>query len=63
MLYIINDLKEYCEGCPYMILTHGESLGSGKFAYTCKYKRICERCVKKITENEEDARFATESEK
>ena len=51
MINILNDLKEYCEDCPYMNLIHCETLGSGKLAYTCKYKRICEHCVEKITEN------------
>lgn len=32
-----------------MNLTHCETLGSNKLAYTCKYKRICERCVNKNT--------------
>ena len=50
MINILNDLKESCEDCPYMVLTHCESLGSGRLAYTCKYKRICEHCVEKITE-------------
>lgn len=48
MIKILNDLKEYCKDCPYMVLTHCETLGSGRLAYTCKYKRICERLCDQI---------------
>lgn len=47
MIKILNDLKEYCEDCPYMELRHFEALGSGKLAYSCKYKRICEHMAEK----------------
>jgi len=54
MIKILNDLKEYCEDCPYMTLVHCETLGSGKLAYTCKYKRICEHHVKKIIDMQKE---------
>lgn len=58
MIEILNDLKEYCEDCPYMVLTHFcESIG-GKLAYSCKYKRICEHMaekgIKKVKEAESE---------
>ena len=54
MIEILNNLEEYCKDCPHMVLTHFESLGSGKLAYSCKYKRICGHCIEKITENKEN---------
>lgn len=63
MIEILNDLKEYCEDCPYMTLSHSETLGSGKLSYTCKYKRICEHWVlkiKKMTRKVDDESWESE---
>lgn len=54
MIEILNDLKDYCKDCPNMVLTHCETLGSGRLAYTCKHKRICEHCVEKFTDIQKD---------
>lgn len=56
MIKLLNNLEYYCENCPYMVLTHYETLGSGKHAYTCKYKGICKRCIEKVTEDKTDTR-------
>ena len=43
MVEILNDLPDFCENCPYIELTHYETLGRGKVAYTCKRIHKCRR--------------------